>query len=222
MDRPDPGPRSLACRSGRAFGCLQLLSPVSLAMPRRRARAARLLLPFVLVAAISAAATPAAGCAAAAPLRALCSCGGVGSVGRAMESAALVAIAVPDSTAPGSAVGDARSWPLRIERAWKWPGGGAAPPRQVVVATRSNVNACSIEISPGERQLVVAWVRPAGGVLILGHKCATPWGAVDTLGPTATDIRRYAGDAAVRGFARDQARLLDSLSTYGPGTTPAP
>jgi len=67
----------------------------------------------------------------------------------------------------------------------------------------------------------VAWVRPADGVLVLGHKCATPWGAVDTLGPTASDVRRFAGDNAVRAFARDQARLLDSLRTYGPGTKPA-
>ena len=140
-----------------------------------------------------------------------------------MDSAALVAIAVFDSTAPDTAVGDALIWPLRVERAWKWPGGGAAPPpRHVVVAQRSDATACAIRISPGERQLVVAWVRPADGVLVLGHKCATPWGAVDTLGPTASDIRRFAGDRAVREVARDQARLLDSLRTYGPGTEPAP
>jgi hypothetical protein len=138
-----------------------------------------------------------------------------------MDSAALVAIAVPDSAAPETDVGDAVTWPLRIERAWKWPGGGAAPPRHVVVAPQSGAATCAIRISPGERQLVVAWVRPADGALVLGHKCATPWGAVDTLGPTTTDIRRFAGDAAVRGFARDQARLLDSLRTYGPGTAPA-
>lgn len=190
-------------------------------MPRRYPRAARLLLLFVLVTAISAAATPAARCAVAPPLRAWCSCGGVGSIGRAMDSAALVAIAVFDSTALDTAVGDALTSPLRIERAWKWPGGGATPPRHVVVAPRSGATTCAIRISPGERQLVVAWVRPADGVLVLGHKCATPWGAVDTLGPTARDIRRFAGDSAVRAFARDQARLLDSLRTYGPGTEPA-
>ena len=137
-----------------------------------------------------------------------------------MDSAALVAIAVFDGTAPDTALADALTWPLRIERAWKWPGGGAAPPRRVVVAQRAGGNACAIRISPGERQLVVAWVRPADGVLFLGHKCATPWGAVDTLGPTASDNRRFAGDAAVRAIARDQARLLDSLRTYGPGTEP--
>ena len=63
-------------------------------------------------------------------------------------------------------------------------------------------------------------MRPADGALVLGHKCETPWGAVDTLGPTASDIRRFAGDGAVRAFARDQARLLDSLRTYDPGTEP--
>lgn len=136
-----------------------------------------------------------------------------------MDSAALVAIAVFDSTAD-TAVGDALTWPLRIERAWKWPGDGSAPPRRVVVTQRSGAATCAIGISPGERQLVVAWVRAADGVLVLGHKCATPWGAVDTLGPTASNIRRFAGDSGVRAFARDQARLLDSLRTYGPGTEP--
>src|SRR4030095_13420664 len=191
------------------------------AMPRRHPRGTRLLLSFAFVAAISAAATPADRCAAAPPLRARCSCGGVASVGRAMDSAALVAIAVVDSTARDTAVGDASTWPLRIERAWKWPGGGAPPPRHVVGAQRSDPTACAIRISPGDRQLVVAWVRPADGVLVLGHKCATPWGAVDTLGPAASDGRRFGGDRAVRSFARDQARLLDSLRTYGPGTEPA-
>ena len=190
-------------------------------MPHRYPRTARLLLPFAFVTAISAAATPTDRCDAAPPLRARCSCGGVGSIGRAMDSAALVAIAVFDSTAPNTTVGEALTWPVRIERAWKWPGGGAVPPQQVVVAKRSDAAACAIQISPGERQLVVAWVRPADGVLVLGHKCATPWGAVDTLGPTASDVRRFAGDNAVRAFARDQARLLDSLRTYGPGTKPA-
>lgn len=137
-----------------------------------------------------------------------------------MDSAALVAIAVFDSTAADPAVVDALIWPLRIERAWKWPGGGAAPPRQVVVAQRPDPTACAIRITPGERQLVVAWVRPADGVLVLGHKCAAPWGAVDTLGPTASDNRRFAGDKAVRNIARAQARMLDSLRTYGPGTEP--
>ena len=137
-----------------------------------------------------------------------------------MDSAALVAIAVFDSAAPDTAIGDALTWPLRIERAWKWPGGGAAPPRHVVVAQRSGATTCAILISPGERQLVVAWVRPADGMLVLGHKCATPWGAVDTLGPTARDVRRFAGDGGVRAFARDQARVLDSLRTYGPGIEP--
>jgi hypothetical protein len=138
-----------------------------------------------------------------------------------MDSAALVAIAVLDSTAPGAGAAGANTWPLRIERAWKWPGGGAAPPRNVVVAQGSVRNACAIEISPGERQLVVARVRPADGALELGHKCATPWGAVDTLGPTARDTRRFAGDAAVRAMARRQALLLDSLRSYGPGVEPA-
>ena len=80
---------------------------------------------------------PSASCAAALPLRARCSCGGVASIGLAMDSAALVAIAVLDSTAPATAVDVALTWPLRIERAWKWPGGEAAPPRHVVVAQRA-------------------------------------------------------------------------------------
>jgi hypothetical protein len=87
--------------------------------------------------------------------------------------------------------------------------------------TAISAAACAIQISPGERQLVVAWVRPTDSVLVLGHKCATPWGAVDTLGPTASDIRRFAGDRAVRAVARDQARLLDSLRAYGPGIEPS-
>jgi len=138
-----------------------------------------------------------------------------------MDGAALVAIAVFDSTALDTAVSDGLTWPVRIERAWKWPGAGSAPPRQVVVAQTSGATTCAIRISPGERQLVVAWIRPADGALVLGHKCATPWGAVDTLGPTTSDIRRFAGDKGVRAFARDQARLLDSLRTHGPGTVPA-
>jgi len=190
-------------------------------MPRRALRAARLLLPVVLVAAISAAATPYARCAAASPLRARCSCGGVASIGRAMDSAALVAIAIPDSTASGTPDGYAPTWGLRIERAWKWPGGGAAPPRHVVVAQRPGGTACAISISPGERQLVVVSVRPDDGVLVLGHKCATPWGAVDTLGWTAANVRRFGGDSALRFFARHQARMLDSLRTYGPGIEPS-
>ena len=89
----------------------------------------------------------------------------------------------------------------------------------MVVAQGSVATACAIRISPGERQLVVATVRP-DGVLVLGHKCATPWGAVDTLGPTASDVRRFAGDRGVRAVARDKARMLDSLRSYGPGTEP--
>ena len=139
-----------------------------------------------------------------------------------MDSAALVAIAEFDGAAPDTVVGgDALTWSIRIERAWKWPGGGPAPPRRVVVTQGSDATTCAIRISPGERQLVVAWVRPADSALVLGHKCATPWGAVDTLGPTASDVRRFAGESGVRAFARDQARLLDSLRTYGPGTKPA-
>jgi hypothetical protein len=140
-----------------------------------------------------------------------------------MDSAALVAIVMPDSTVPAAAVRVASSWGVRIERAWKWPGGDATPPRHVTVAQRPAGGPCAIVISPGERQLVVAWADSAGGALVLGHKCAAPWGAVDTLGPTAADVRRFAtdGDAAVRNFARNQARLLDSLRTYGPGIKPA-
>ena len=191
-------------------------------MSRRHPRAARLLVPFALVAALGAAATPADSCAVPPGAGARCSCGGVGSVGRAMEGAALVAIAVADSVTVDAGGGETLAWPVRIERAWKWPGGGAAPPREVVVARGELATACAIRIAPGERQLVVAWVRPADGALVLGHKCATPWGAVDTLGPAARDVRRFGGDGAVRAFARDQARLLDSLRAYGPGTEPAP
>jgi len=188
-------------------------------MPRRLHPVARLFLPVALVAAISAAAAPTADCVASSlPVR--CSCGGVASIGHAMDSAALVAIAVFDSTAPRAHSGDEITWPLRIERAWKWPGGGAAPPRHLVVAQRANANACAIQILPGERQLVVASVRPADGVLVLGHKCATPWGAMDTLGPTARDIRQFGGNSALRAVARDQARRLDSLLAYGAGTEP--
>jgi hypothetical protein len=43
---------------------------------------------------------------------------------------------------------------------------------------------------------------------------------MDTLGPTARDIRQFAGDSALRAVARDQARRLDSLRAYGPGTEP--
>jgi hypothetical protein len=141
-----------------------------------------------------------------------------------MDSAALVAIVMPDTTAPAATIRVASTWAVRIERAWKWPGGDAAPPRHVTVAQGPVASACAIVISPGQRQLVVAWVRPADGALVLGHKCAAPWGAVDTLGPTAADVRRFSndGDAAVRNFARNQAVLLDSLRTYGPGTVPAP
>ena len=193
-------------------------------MPRRYPRVARLLLPVALVAMIGAAATPAARGTARAPVPARCSCGGSASVGRAMESAALVAIVTPDSTASAATIRAASTWAVRIERAWKWPGGDAAPPRDVTVAQRPATGACAIAISPGERQLVVAWVQPGDGALVLGHKCAAPWGAVDTLGPTAADVRRFAtdGDVALRNFARNQARLLDSLRTYGPGTVPSP
>lgn len=137
-----------------------------------------------------------------------------------MDGAALVAIAVIDSTAAPVVAPDALIWPLRIERAWKWPGGGSAPPRHVIVAQRSGGTMCAVRISPGERQLVVASVDPADGALVLGHKCQTLWGAVDTLGPTARDIRRFAGDNAVRIFAREKASLLDSLRAYGPGAEP--
>jgi hypothetical protein len=137
-----------------------------------------------------------------------------------MDSAAFVAIAVSDTTVADTIVGDVRISALRIERAWKWPGGGAAPPRHVVVAQRANANACAIQIMRGERQLVVAQVRPADGLLVLGHKCATPWGAVDTLGPAAADVRRFGGDNAMRAFAHAQALRLDSLRSYGPGIEP--
>ena len=191
-------------------------------MLRQLRYTARRVAPFALIATIGAAASPAAHCVPDPSVATRCSCGGVGSIGRAMNDAALVAIAVVDSSAPNMTIGAAVTWRVRIERAWKWPGAGDAPPRNVVVAQRSEANMCAIGILPGERQLVAAWLRPADGMLVLGHKCATPWGAVDTLGPTASDIRRFGGDRAVREFALDKARLLDSLRTYGPGTEPAP
>ena len=137
-----------------------------------------------------------------------------------MDTATLVAIAVVDTTATSTTLGDAHVWPLRIERAWRWPGGGATPPLRVVVIQPSATHPCAVHISFGERQLVVASVRRTDGALILGHKCATPWGAVDTLGPMAADNRRFAGDAAVRNIARSQATILDSLRAFGPGITP--
>jgi hypothetical protein len=181
----------------------------------------RHLIPLIALVVIGATATPSAYCAAS-DRAARCSCGGSASIGRAMDSASLVAIAVVDTTGGIPAGPDARIWPLRIERAWRWPGDGAAPPRQVVVAERPVANACAVTMRAGETQLVVAYLRASDGALVLGHKCATPWGAMDTLGPTARDARRFGGDRVVLSMGRDQAARLDSLLTYGPGATPKP
>ena len=40
--------------------------------------------------------------------------------------------------------------------------------RHVTVAQRPAAGPCAIAISPGERQLVVAWVQPGDGALVLG------------------------------------------------------
>lgn len=216
-DRPGPDHHREGSRSD--FPSLSL-------MPHALPRAVRLLLPIALLATVNTATTPPALCAAtettAAGSGAWCSCGGTASIGRAMESATLVAIAVLDSTVPGADNPAAETWPLRIERAWKWPGGGSVPPRRVVVVQGPIRTACAITILPGQRQLVVALVRSDDGALILGHKCATPWGAVDTLGTTAAHIRQFGGASVLRLAAQSQARMLDSLRAYGPGTEPVP
>ena len=137
-----------------------------------------------------------------------CSCAGSGPLeGIFTRSAAVVRGRVADIA--WDSTGNIATVRIAVERAWKWPGTGSRPPRELIVKTAQGT-ACGAYFGEGEEWLVFAQPAAAGRGLWTGQ-C------------TGTDPVEIPGNEPWQRLLRDEVRnrLTWLRQRVGDGSRPA-
>lgn len=138
-----------------------------------------------------------------------------------VRMAEIAFVGVADSTPVLTGDGDRTThhYRIRVERAWRWPGGSAHPPAILTLA-ESGMRICGGPLLPGARAVFVG--RSVNDSTFVRADGCTQAGPVDTTAASAAALRDASGPNAPRRWLAERRQILRAVEHHlGRGTRPA-